>query len=97
MDQDQGVRRLFLHEPGWQVALKADSHREFCHAVTPGEDHHHRLNLGEVFVFLGDEKLCLPCACRRNLFAVQPRLLRDPPRGLAVEVGDEPSAFELIP
>ncbi len=97
MEPEPEVNRLFLHEPGWRVGLKTDSQREFCHAVAPGDDFHHRLNLAEIYVYLGDEKLCLPCAFRRNLFEIRPRILRDPPRDLAIDVSEEPSAFDLSP
>ena len=40
-------RRLYLHEPGWQIGLKVGSEREFCYAMAPGQDYYHRLLDGE--------------------------------------------------
>jgi hypothetical protein len=70
-------RRLFLFEPGWRTGVKSDSRREFCHAMTPGQDFYHRLLRGEVFLVRDDEKLCLECAARRGLITLAPRRLRD--------------------
>jgi hypothetical protein len=72
------VPRLFLREPGWRIGQKAGSEREFCYTIAPGQDYYHRLQDGELFVFLGDERLCLPCAARRGLLTFEPRALREP-------------------
>jgi hypothetical protein len=69
--------RLFVREPGWRIAMKHGSEREFCYAVTPGTDHYHRLNDGELYLFRGDEKLCLPCAGRLALVTSQGKALRE--------------------
>ena len=61
--------RLFLHEPGWRIATKVGSDREFCYMVAPGQDSYHRLLDGEIFLSHGVEKLCLACADRRGLLA----------------------------
>jgi hypothetical protein len=71
--------RLFLHEPGWRVELKAGSDREFCYMTAPGQDYYHRLLDGEVYLVRGDEKLCLACAERRGLLSYEPRTLRESP------------------
>jgi hypothetical protein len=70
--------RLYVFEPGWRVSVKHGSHREFCYAMTPGQDYYHRLLDGEVFVHHGDERLCLSCAARRGLISFEPKLLRNP-------------------
>jgi hypothetical protein len=70
--------RLFVHEPGWQVALKAGSEREFCYMMAPGQDHYHRLLTGEIYLFHGDERICLACAERRGVLSFEPKSLRDP-------------------
>src|SRR5690242_14275548 len=62
-------RRLFVREAGWQVGHKADSMREFCYMTAPGQDFYHRLDAGELFLYRGDERLCIPCAERRGLLA----------------------------
>ncbi len=75
---DPGIpRRLFLHEPGWRVVLKVGSVREFCYQMAPGEDHYHRLLDGEIYVYHGDEKICLACAERRGLLSYEPKSLRE--------------------
>jgi len=90
-------RRLFLREPGWRVHLKSDSQREFCYAAAPGQDYYHRLQMGEVFVALGEEKLCIPCATRRGLIEHEPRFLRDPIDPITLDAEGSITAFELRP
>ena len=72
------AQRMFLREPGWRVGVKTTSDRAFCHSMTPGEDHYHRLAEGEVFVVRGDEKFCLPCAERMGVLDHEPRSLAEP-------------------
>lgn len=83
------VPRLFVREPGWRVGHKATSEREFCSNIAPGEDIHHRLGQGELYVASGDERLCLPCADRRGLLDFGPKVLRPPMarHTVAAEVG----------
>ena len=66
-------RRLFLREPGWRVALKVGSERMFCYMMAPGQDYYHRLLDGEVYVYNGDERICLACAVRRGLLSFEAR------------------------
>jgi hypothetical protein len=70
--------RLYVFEPAWRVSIKRGSHREFCFVMAPGQDYYHRLLDGEVYLYHGDEKLCLSCACRRGIVAFEPRRLRNP-------------------
>lgn len=95
---DEGIiPRLFLREPGWRVALKVGSDREFCHNIAPGEASYHRLSDGELYVYHGDEKLCLPCADRRGLLHHEPKALRPAPAILEVEGPAEPGAtFQVV-
>lgn len=74
---DPTLRRVFIREPGWRVGQKVGSEKVFCYQITPGEDYHHRLSDGEVFVYHGEERLCLPCAERRKLVVFEPRMLRE--------------------
>jgi hypothetical protein len=78
--------RLFLFEPGWRVARKSTSEREFCYTIAPGEDFYHRLLDGEIYLFKGDERVCLPCAGRRGLITFDPKGLRDPIQGVNVMI-----------
>ena len=68
--------RLFLHEAGWQIALKLGSEREFCYLMAPGQDYYHRLYAGEIYLHRGDEKLCVACARRRHLLTNSARQLQ---------------------
>ncbi len=82
-DQDENEKpleahRLLLLEPGWRVALKVGSERDFCYAMAPGQDHYHRLLDGEIFLHNNEERLCLACAERRGLLSYKPKGLRDP-------------------
>ncbi len=71
------ARRLFLFERGWKVCVKTDSHREFCHAMAPGQNFYHRLLDGEIFLVRAEEKLCFDCAWRRGLLTGAPKRLRE--------------------
>jgi len=68
--------RLYVFEPGWRVSIKQGSHREFCYMMAPGQDYYHRLLDGELFLYHGDERLCLSCAVRRGIIAFEPRWSR---------------------
>lgn len=81
--------RLFIHESGWRVEIKRGSDRVFCHMIAPGEDYHHRLLDGEIYLLHGDERVCLNCAGRRGLVALQPRILREDRSGFVPE-SDQP-------
>jgi len=83
------VPRVFLQEPGWRIARKSNSEREFCHNIAPGDETYHRLSDGELHVVSHDEKLCLPCADRRGLLRFEPKGLRGKPAPI-VEI-DGPS------
>lgn len=93
-----GAHRLFLHEPGWRVALKVGSTREFCYAMAPGQDFYHRLLDGEVYLFTSEERLCLACAERRGLLSYQPKGLRDPEPVIQVpDDDDSPGVYRREP
>jgi hypothetical protein len=94
---DSTQPRLFLREPGWRIGQKVGSVREFCYMTAPGQDYYHRLLDGELFVFHGDEKLCLACADRRGLLSQEARPLRDPVQSIEIPVGEEEgsSVFRL--
>jgi hypothetical protein len=68
---------MFVFERGWSAGVKTGSHREHCHMIAPGQDFYHRLGDGEVYLYQGSEKLCLSCAFRRGLIALEPRQLRE--------------------
>lgn len=87
--------RLFLREPGWQVALKVGSDRVYCYVANPGEDYYHRLLDGEIYFYRGEEKICLPCATRQGLLDNVPRILRDPTRGLDVDAPPDVDDYRL--
>jgi hypothetical protein len=91
-------RRLFLHEPGWGVALKIGSERAFCYQIAPGQDYYHRLLDGEIYLYHGDEKLCLACAARRGLLSHDSRSLRNACCPLPVAGEPQPgvSEFEIV-
>ena len=87
-----GLPRLYLREPGWRIALKVGSEREFCYMVAPGQDYYHRLLDGEVFLTHGEEKLCLACADRRGLLAFEAKPLREPADIITIPAGEEDAA-----
>jgi hypothetical protein len=87
--------RLFLREPGWRIALKTGSTREFCYVMAPGQDFYHRLQDGELYVFHGDERLCLACAQRRGLLSYEPKPLRESVVYLDYEGLQNPSDYDV--
>ena len=87
--------RVFLREPGWQVGFKVGSERTFCYMTAPGEDFYHRLMDGEIILFRGDEKLCLPCAERRGLLSFTSRPLRDKPAELELDAPRGEPGYEV--
>lgn len=95
-DREPILRRVFLREPGWRVGLKVGSEKVFCYQIAPDEDYYHRLLDGEVYVFQGEEKLCLPCAERRGLIVFEPRPLREQMAGLDVEASDLSSGYDVV-
>ncbi len=91
IEQDGGLDqnlppRIFIREPGWRVEAKIGSERTFCHLISPGQDYHHRLVDGEIYLKRGDEKLCLRCATRQGLLSFEPKRLRDKPNSKDIEV-----------
>ncbi|MFO0951065.1 MAG: hypothetical protein U0835_07925 [Isosphaeraceae bacterium] len=90
------ANRMFLHEPGWRIALKVGSERVFCYQMAPGQDYYHRLLDGEVYVFNADERLCLACAERRGLLTHEPKGLKPPPTILVLESDpNDPTGFDV--
>ena len=93
-------QRVFLHEPGWSVALKVGSERVFCYQMAPGQDYYHRLLDGEIHFTHGDERLCLACAERRGLLSFEPKGLRQPLITFEIELGPgrliEPGEFKVV-
>ena len=92
---DPALPRVFLRESGWRVNMKVGSEKVFCYQVAPGEDAYHRLLDGEIYVFHGEEKLCLPCAERRGLIVFESRPLREPAAGLEIASPLELTEYEL--
>ena len=89
------LRRVFLREPGWRVGHKVGSEKTFCYQMTPGEDAYHRLSDGEVYVYHGEERLCLPCAERRKLIVFETRLLREKMAGIDIVAPSGSSEYEV--
>jgi len=86
--------RLYVHEAGWQVSIKRGSERTFCHTMTPGQDHYHRLMDGELYIHQDAERVCLACAARRGIISYEPRRLPDEAPKFLADSGSLP-AFVL--
>jgi hypothetical protein len=71
------LRRIFLRDPACKLHVKADSSKLYCYQVAEGEDYHHRISQGELYLSWGDEKLCFPCAEKRGLLHFEPPRLRE--------------------
>jgi hypothetical protein len=64
--------------------------------VAPGQNFYHRLHDGEIFVYHGDERLCLACAQRRGFLSQQPRPLRESMVSIDLEGNvTHPSDYDL--
>ena len=94
--ETRDVPRLFVFEPGWQIAHKSGSFKEFCYAMAPGTDYYHRLLDGEVYLIRADEKLCIPCAARRGLLAYGPKSLREPLAGANLGIESALESFDVV-
>jgi hypothetical protein len=88
-------QRLFLRESGWQIGMKVGSAREFCCMVAPGQDFYHRLLDGELYVYHGDERICLACAERRGLLSTEPKPLRESVALVDFEGLPNPSDYDV--
>ena len=55
--------------------------------MAPGQDYYHRLLDGELYLFHGDERLCLACAERRGLLSYEPKGLRQPLMTFEINLG----------
>lgn len=87
--------RIFLHDTAWRIRHKTGSDREFCYVAAPGQDHHHRLSAGEVYLENGEERICLPCASRRGLISHAPRSLQPGREDVELDWGQSPEEFKL--
>jgi hypothetical protein len=92
---EPAVPRVFLHELGWRIGQKVGSMKEFCSMQAPGQDFYHRLVDGELFVYSGEERLCLPCAERRGLLSLESRSLRQPIGELDLEAAESSSEYDV--
>ena len=59
-------RMYFKFTDGWAAHVKQTWEKQYCYGKFPGEEYHHLLLKGEIFVQRDDEKLCLSCALRRG-------------------------------
>ena len=60
-------RRLYVPLEGWQARVKTDWEKEYCHLKAPGEDYFHLLMNGEIFLYWGNQRICLNCALRNDI------------------------------
>ena len=57
--------RLYATDSGSiEIRLKKSGEKGYCYHRFPGEEHFHLLMGGEVYVQLGEQKICLECALR---------------------------------
>jgi hypothetical protein len=88
--------RLFVREPGWHVTMKHGNDRVFCHAMSPGEEHYHRLGDGEIHLVRSDERLCLPCAARLGLLRTEARRLGAALIAPRLDADDADSGYDIV-
>lgn len=83
IDQNADGRdyRLYVpHNDGWLGRVKPDSTKEYCYMKSPGEDYYHLLQVGEIYLQRGHEKVCLTCALRNGVITENRLHWQHPPK-----------------
>jgi len=61
-------RRLYVpHNDGWNAIVKPNATKEYCYYRNPDEEHFHLLQIGEIYIEKGGEKVCMNCAVRQGI------------------------------
>lgn len=66
-DSPEELRVYVPYPENWNVRIKTDGIREYCHFKSPGEDYYHLLLQGEIFLEYGEVRYCLNCAHRHKI------------------------------
>ena len=60
--------RLYVPDAkGWKIQILSTWEKFYCFGKNPGEDFHHAILFGEIYLRQGDEIYCLRCARRRGI------------------------------
>lgn len=59
--------RLYVPDDHWEVHIRRKGERFYCYGKFEGEDWHHQIVTGEIYLKRGAEVLCLSCAMRHGV------------------------------
>jgi hypothetical protein len=60
--------RLYIpNTEGVKLHAKVDASKEYCFYKNPGENYFHLLVMGEMYLEVGHERICLTCAYRHGM------------------------------
>lgn len=62
-------KRLYVPDENWEARVRRGGERFYCYGKFEGEDWHHQIVAGELFLKRGDEVLCLACAVRQGVIS----------------------------
>lgn len=66
-EESAGDRRLYVPEEHWEPYIRRGGDRFYCYGKFEGEDWHHQIVTGELFLKRGAEVLCLACAIKQGV------------------------------
>lgn len=67
-DMPETDYRLYVPDPqGWSARILTSWDKFYCFLKNPGEDYHHAILHGEIYLQRGDEAYCLRCAVRHGM------------------------------
>lgn len=73
----EGDHRVYVTETGWKPMFHSDGTRLFCFVQRDGEEGHHLIAHGELFLRKVDESYCLNCAIKRGIVVTKRPVLGD--------------------
>ena len=59
--------RLYVPDENWQARIRRGGDRFYCYGKFEGEDWHHQIAIGELYLQRGHEVLCLACAIKQKV------------------------------
>lgn len=83
-DSEATDNRLYVPDDNWEAKIRRSGDRFYCYGKFAGEDWHHQIVTGEIYLQRGDEKFCLSCAIRQKVVTADrlywQHLTKDPNR-----------------
>lgn len=76
--------RLYAPDDLIEAKVRQKGERIFCYGKFAGEDWHHQIVTGEIYIQRGEERFCLTCAIKQKVITTDrlfwQRLTKDPNR-----------------